>query len=164
MSAAVRHYHRIAALILAACIRYSAVLRLPHCPACCPQLMAIGVPISFLAGAGICWAHLVYAWKAALKFKVLPEGVKPRTIHRFWTEFDVEVASRIGRVWDVERVLDQTALEVAENVLKVRAHWTGVASYIPQLQDRISSHHQIHRRLLDAEQLLCPACHKVAGS
>jgi hypothetical protein len=81
--------------------------------------MAVGVPVSFLAGAGICWGHLVYAWKAALKFKVLPEGVKPRTIHRFITEFDVEVASRIGRVWDAEGVLDQTALEVAENVLKV---------------------------------------------
>jgi hypothetical protein len=40
-------------------------------------------------------------------------------IHRFWTEFDVEIASRIGRVWDSEGVLDQTALDVAENVLKV---------------------------------------------
>lgn len=82
--------------------------------------MAVGVPVSCLLGAGICWGHLVYAWKAALKFKVLPEGVKPRTIHRFWTEFDVEVASRIGRVWDEEGVLDQTALDIAENVLKVR--------------------------------------------
>lgn len=86
----------------------------------CPQLMAVGVPVSFLAGAGICWGHLMYAWKAALKFKVLPDGVKPRTIHRFWSEFNVEVASRIGRVWDEEGVLDQTALEIAENVLKVR--------------------------------------------
>jgi hypothetical protein len=84
------------------------------------QIMAVGVPVSCLLGAGICWGHLVYAWKAALKFKVLPEGVKPRTIHRFWTEFDVEVASRIGRVWDEEGVLDQTALDIAENVLKVR--------------------------------------------
>lgn len=84
------------------------------------QLMAVGIPVSFLAGVGICWGHLVYAWRAALKFKVLPEGVKPRNIHRFWTEFDVEIASRIGRVWDVEGVLDQTALDVAENVLKVR--------------------------------------------
>lgn len=85
----------------------------------CPQLMAVGIPVSFLAGAGICWGHLMYAWKTALKFKVLPDGVKPRTIHRFWSEFDVEVASRIGRVWDEEGVLDQTALEIAENVIKV---------------------------------------------
>lgn len=83
--------------------------------------MAAGVPVAFLAGAGLCWGHLVYAWKTALKFRVLPEGVKYRNIHRFWTEFDVEIASRIGRVWDAEGVLDQTALEVAENVLKVRS-------------------------------------------
>jgi hypothetical protein len=81
--------------------------------------MAVGVPTSFLAGGAICWARLVYAWRAALKFRVLPDGVKPRTIHRFWSEFDVEVASRIGRVWDDEGVLDQTALQLAENVLKV---------------------------------------------
>jgi hypothetical protein len=86
--------------------------------------MAVGVPVSFLAGGAICWWRLVYAWRAALKFKVLPEGVKPRTIHRFWSEFDVEVASRIGRVWDEEGALDETALCVAENVLKVRA-WGG---------------------------------------
>jgi hypothetical protein len=46
------------------------------------QLMAAGVPVAFLAGAGLCWGHLVYAWKTALKFKVLPEGVKFRNIHR----------------------------------------------------------------------------------
>lgn len=44
--------------------------------------MAAGVPVAFLAGAGLCWGHLVYAWKTALKFKVLPEGVKFRNIHR----------------------------------------------------------------------------------
>jgi hypothetical protein len=85
------------------------------------QLMAVGVPVAFLGGGAVCWGRLVYAWRAALKFKVLPEDVKPRNIHRFLTEFDVEVASRIGRVWDVEGTLDQTALEVAENVLKVSA-------------------------------------------
>jgi hypothetical protein len=83
--------------------------------------MAVGVPVAFLGGGALCWGRLVYAWRAALKFKVLPEGIKPRNIHRFWTEFDVEVASRIGRVWDMEGTLDQTALEVAENVLKVCA-------------------------------------------
>lgn len=94
----------------------------PHFAACSAlQLMAAGVPVVFLAGGGLCWGHLVYAWKTALKFRVLPEGVKYRNIHRFWTEFDVEIASRIGRVWDVEGALDQTALEVAENVLKVRS-------------------------------------------
>jgi hypothetical protein len=84
------------------------------------QVMAVGVPVMFVVGAGICWLRLVYAWRTALKFKQLPLGVKPRSIHRFTSEFDVEVASRIGRVWDEEGVLDATATEIAENVLKVR--------------------------------------------
>jgi hypothetical protein len=84
------------------------------------QVMAVGVPIAFVVGGGICWLRLVYAWRTALKFKQLPPGVKPRSIHRFTSEFDVEVASRIGRVWDEEGVLDATAKEIAENVLKVR--------------------------------------------
>ena len=83
------------------------------------QAMAAGCPVLFLVGAGICWGHLVYAWRSALKFKELPPGVKPRTIHRFMEDFDVEVASRIGRIWDDEGVLDPTALELAENVLRV---------------------------------------------
>lgn len=82
--------------------------------------MAVGVPVMFFVGGGICWAHLVYAWRTALKFKTLPPGVKPRNIHRFTSEFDVEVASRIGRVWDEEGVVDLTAMNLAENVLKVR--------------------------------------------
>eukprot|EP00882_Tetradesmus_deserticola_P006573 GHRQ01006917.1.p1 GENE.GHRQ01006917.1~~GHRQ01006917.1.p1 ORF type:complete len:1485 (+),score=562.58 GHRQ01006917.1:723-5177(+) len=81
-------------------------------------VMAVGVPVMFVAGGGVCWMRLVYAWRTALKFKQLPPGVKPRSIHRFTSEFDVEVASRIGRVWDEEGVLDTAATEVAENVLK----------------------------------------------
>ncbi|WIA28374.1 hypothetical protein OEZ86_010920 [Tetradesmus obliquus] len=81
-------------------------------------VMAVGVPVMFIVGAGICWLRLVYAWRTALKFKQLPAGVKPRSIHRFTSEFDVEVASRIGRVWDEDGVLDAAATEIAENVLK----------------------------------------------
>jgi hypothetical protein len=88
------------------------------------QIMSVGVPVMFVAGAGICWLRLVYAWRTALKFKQLPAGVKPRSIHRFTSEFDVEVASRIGRVWDEDGVLDATATEIAENVLKVRGWMT----------------------------------------
>eukprot|EP00879_Flechtneria_rotunda_P020397 GHRR01021459.1.p1 GENE.GHRR01021459.1~~GHRR01021459.1.p1 ORF type:complete len:889 (+),score=208.65 GHRR01021459.1:224-2890(+) len=81
-------------------------------------ITVVGIPLMFLAGAGICWGRLLYAWKTALKFKVLPPNVKPRLLHRFSSEFDVEVSSRVGRVWDEDGVLDQTAVELAENVLK----------------------------------------------
>jgi len=81
--------------------------------------MAVGVPVMFAVGGGLCWWRLVYAWQTALKFKHIPAGVKPKSIHRFMSEFDVEIASRIGRVWDEDGVPDPTALELAENVLKV---------------------------------------------
>lgn len=94
--------------------------------------MAGGCPLLFLVGAGICWARLVYTWRSALKFKVLPPGVKPRTIHRFMEDFDVEIASRIGRVWDEEGVLDPTALDLAENVLRVGA-WGSLTHMVSTL-------------------------------
>lgn len=93
------------------------------------QVMAAGIPVFFFLGGGICWAHLVFAWRSALKFKVLPPGVKPRSIHRFSTEFDVEIASRIGRIWDEEGVMDSAALDLAENVLKVILSADGAGAY-----------------------------------
>jgi hypothetical protein len=112
--------------------RQQCLSRLPDCTTTCTsmlantllmpvftQVMSVGVPVMFIVGGGICWLRLVYAWRTALKFKQLPPGVKPRSIHRFTSEFDVEVASRIGRVWDEDGVLDAAATEIAENVLKV---------------------------------------------
>ncbi len=84
------------------------------------QVMAVGVPLACVFGGGVCWVRLVYAWRTALKFRGLEPGIKPRLIHRFLTEFDVEVASRIGRVWDEEGVPDPTSLDLAEDVLKAR--------------------------------------------
>lgn len=87
--------------------------------------MAVGVPLACIFGGGVCWARLMHAWRAALKFRNYMPGVRPRSIHRFLSEFDVEIASRIGRVWDEDGTLDPTALELAENVLKV-LHNSGI--------------------------------------
>jgi hypothetical protein len=57
-----------------------------------------------------------------MKFARYQPGMKARAIHRFTEDFDVEVAARcLMRVWvDDEGTLDPVALDLAENVLKVR--------------------------------------------
>ena len=46
-----------------------------------------------------------------------------RRIYIFASDTDVEVISRIGRVWDEDDQLDPAALDLAENIIKVR--WLG---------------------------------------
>jgi len=87
--------------------------------------MAGGVPIVFLGGMGVMYARLWYAWRIALKFKHVDPAMKPRSIHTFFDDFDVEVAARIGRVFDSEGAYcDPGALDLAENVLR-----SGVTMY-----------------------------------
>jgi hypothetical protein len=88
------------------------------------QLMAVGVPISFLVGAGLVYLRLVMAWRTGLKFREWVPGINPRRIHRFAEDFDCEVAARcLMRAWvggDAEEgAVDPVALDLAENVLKV---------------------------------------------
>lgn len=81
--------------------------------------MAGGVPVAFFGGMAAMYARLYYAWRTALPFARLGPGVKPRSIHVFFNDFDVEVAARVGRVFDSEGAnFDPSALDVAENVLK----------------------------------------------
>jgi len=77
--------------------------------------------LAFAAGWGITYVRLWYAWKCALCFKVVQPGVKPRSLHHFWDDYAVEVAARIGRVFDEDGISDPVALDIAENVLKVWA-------------------------------------------
>ncbi len=82
----------------------------------------MGVPFAFMGSAAAAYWQIWRLWLAGLKFRnVDVSAVKPRTIHRFSTDFDVEVASRVGRVWDEDFNLDQRAVDIAENVLKVRS-------------------------------------------
>lgn len=87
--------------------------------------MACGLPTAFLVGMGAMFIRLYYAWRAALKFAAAEPGVRPRSVHTFFDDFDVEVASRIMRVFDAEGVpCDPAALDAAETVLRA-----GVAMY-----------------------------------
>lgn len=87
--------------------------------------MAGGLPISFLVGMGAMFIRLFCAWRVALKFAAAEPGTRPRSVHTFFDDFDVEVASRIMRVFDAEGVpCDPAALDAAETVLKA-----GVAMY-----------------------------------
>jgi hypothetical protein len=89
--------------------------------------MAGGVPVAFLAGMAAMYARLYCAWRVALKFAHADPAVKPRAIHTFFDDFDVEVAARIGRVFDAEGANDDpAALDVAEGVLRSGvAMWPG---------------------------------------
>jgi hypothetical protein len=81
--------------------------------------MAGGVPVAFLGGMAAMYGRLYYAWRVALKFAHADPAIKPRSIHTFFDDFDVEVAARIGRVFDVEgNNNDPGALDVAEGVLR----------------------------------------------
>ncbi len=42
------------------------------------------------------------------------------------SDYAVEVAARVGRVFDEDGVVDPAAIDIAENVLKVR-EWVGAA-------------------------------------
>lgn len=81
--------------------------------------MAGGVPISFLLGGLAVYARLWYGWRSGMRFKVPQPGVRPRLIHHFRSDYAVEVAARVGRVFDEDGITDPTALDIAENVLKV---------------------------------------------
>jgi hypothetical protein len=81
--------------------------------------MAGGVPVAFFGCMAAMYARLYYGWRVAFRFARLGPGVKPRSLHTFFDDFDVEVAARVGRVFDVEGAnFDPGALDVAENVLK----------------------------------------------
>ena len=75
--------------------------------------------MAFFAGMAGMYARLYFAWRSALPFAKLGPGIKPRSLHVFLDDFDVEVAARIGRVFDAEGAnSDPAVLDVAENVLK----------------------------------------------
>ena len=101
----------------------SALICSPYClpprPHTRAQLMAFGVPLAFFGGMAVMYARLHYAWRTALKFTNFGPGVKPRSIHTFLDDFDVEVAARIGRVFEEEGAnWDPAALDIADNVLR----------------------------------------------
>ena len=91
----------------------------PFNPQILSQLMAGGVPVAFLAGMGGMYWRLHHAWRTALKFANADPAARPRSIHTFFDDFDVEVAARIGRVFDAEGApADPAALDVTEAVLR----------------------------------------------
>jgi hypothetical protein len=93
--------------------------------------MAGGVPVAFLGGMAVMYARLHYAWRTALKFTNFGPGIKPRSVHTFLDDFDVEVAARIGRVFDEEGgSWDPAALDIAENVLRAGVALFPASTYL----------------------------------
>ena len=82
--------------------------------------MHYGLGPAFALGALAAYARLWYIWAVALRFRAWAPGVKYKSIFKFDSDFDVEVASRVARVWDEDGNLDPVAIELAETVIKAR--------------------------------------------
>ena len=82
----------------------------------------------FLLGGALAYARLYYMWSVAMKFKKeWREGMRYKDVYRFREPYDVEIVSRVMRVWEEDdETLDPDALDLAETVYKVRTTW-GVA-------------------------------------
>jgi len=80
--------------------------------------MHYGLGPAFALGCLAAYLRLWYMWAVALRFRAWTPGVKYKSIFKFDSDFDVEVASRVARVWDEDGGLDPVAIELAETVIK----------------------------------------------
>ncbi|PNH07141.1 Tiny macrocysts protein B, partial [Tetrabaena socialis] len=82
--------------------------------------MAYGIPAVFF-GAGLAGAiRLYYFFRITLKFQVLQQqpNLYSKRVHRFADEKEVEICTRITRVWDEDGVVDPACLDLAETVVR----------------------------------------------
>ncbi|GIL79405.1 hypothetical protein Vretimale_18290 [Volvox reticuliferus] len=82
--------------------------------------MLYGLPVVFF-GAGLLGAiRLYYFFRVALKFQIMQQqpNMYSKRVHRFSDDKEVEVCSRIARVWDEDGNLDQQCLDLAETILR----------------------------------------------
>jgi hypothetical protein len=92
-----------------------------------PQALWYGMIPIFLLGGAMAYARLHYMWKIAMKFKhEWREGVRFKDVHRFREAYDVEIVSRVMRVWEEDdETLDPEALDLAETIYKVGSRHRG---------------------------------------
>ncbi|GLI68263.1 hypothetical protein VaNZ11_012618, partial [Volvox africanus] len=82
--------------------------------------MLYGLPVVFF-GAGLLGAiRLYYFFRVALKFQIMQQqpNMYSKRVYRFSDDKEVEVCSRIARVWDEDGNLDQQCLDLAEVILR----------------------------------------------
>ncbi|KXZ48338.1 hypothetical protein GPECTOR_28g744 [Gonium pectorale] len=82
--------------------------------------MAYGVPAVFILAGLAGGIRLLYFFRIALKFQrlQLDPTLYSKRIHRFGDDKDVEICSRIARVWDEDGNLDQQCVDLAEVILR----------------------------------------------
>lgn len=84
------------------------------------QVMYYGMGPVFILGAVLGYCRLWYMWTVALKFRDWQPGMKYKSIYKFESDLDVEVASRVMRVWDEDDTYDAVAIDLAETIIKAR--------------------------------------------
>jgi hypothetical protein len=80
--------------------------------------MFYGIAPAFLLGGMVAFVRLGYFFRVALRFARWNTDTKSRSIFKFASETDVEVASRVMRVWDEDNIPDPAALDLGELVIK----------------------------------------------
>eukprot|EP00198_Chlamydomonas_reinhardtii_P011170 XP_001700507.1 predicted protein [Chlamydomonas reinhardtii] len=82
--------------------------------------MSYALPFVFF-GSGLAAAmRLYYFFRVALKFQILQQqpNLYSKRVHRFADDKDVEVASRVARVWDEDGNTDPQLLDLAEVIIR----------------------------------------------
>lgn len=82
--------------------------------------MFYGIAPAFFLGGLAAFVRLGYFFRVALRFAHWNTDIKSRKVMKFASETDVEVASRVMRVWDEDHIPDPAALDLGELVIKVR--------------------------------------------
>lgn len=80
--------------------------------------MFYGIAPAFFLGGTVAFVRLGYFFRIALRFARWNTDLKSRTIFKFVSETDVEVVSRVMRVWDEDLIPDPAALDLGELVIK----------------------------------------------
>lgn len=75
------------------------------------------LPAFLLCGLGA-FGRLTYFFRVGLRFRLLKPDQKSRLLYKFSSDTDVEVISRVLRVWDEDKVPDPLALDLGEVILK----------------------------------------------
>ncbi|KAG2422329.1 hypothetical protein HXX76_016114 [Chlamydomonas incerta] len=82
--------------------------------------MSYALPFVFF-GSGLAAAlRLYYFFRVALKFQILQQqpNLYSKRVHRFSDDKDVEIASRVARVWDEDGNTDPQLLDLAEVIIR----------------------------------------------
>ncbi|GAX73194.1 hypothetical protein CEUSTIGMA_g647.t1 [Chlamydomonas eustigma] len=82
------------------------------------NIMFYGMLPMFFLGGLAAFLRLSYFFKIGLRFRNLDPNQKSKKLYKFSSDTDVEVISRVLRVWDDDHIPDPDALALGETIIK----------------------------------------------